>query len=147
MRPTKTFLFRTLAGLLFFLLLSLDKLGHPTQALAYDEVALPDYEKEARIVFQGTCDQGRVNYTTYWRKGGYILEVALLEAKETFYMKKRYLGEPVGWEQRFFVLVNGSLKLVELSHEEWDEKVRQGSVNYFNKLHDLQSSCSKMIVM
>jgi hypothetical protein len=42
--------------------------------------------------------------------------------------------------------MNNSSNLRELAHEEWDENVKQVSINYFNKLHDLHTTCTKMIV-
>ena len=45
-----------------------------------------------------------------------------------------------------FRQVNSSANLCELAHEEWDENVKRASVNYFNKLHDLQTTCTKMLV-
>ena len=108
---------------------------------------LPDYENEARIVYHGLCDRGSINYTTYWKKGGYVLEVAVSEGKGIFYMLKRYVGGNEGWHQRYFVRTQDSTNLIELGHEEWDEKVKQASVNYFNKLHDTETTCSKVLVM
>jgi len=108
---------------------------------------LPDYESEAKIVYRGLCDRGRINYTTYWKQGGYILEVAASEAKDNFYMLKRYVGENEGWHERYFVRSQDSKTLTELAHEEWDEKVIQLNLSYFNKLHDVESACSNALVM
>src|SRR5262245_23805948 len=107
---------------------------------------LPDYEREARMMFHGACDQGKTTYITYWKQGGYILEIASIESKGTFYMMKRYLGEPQGWSQRYFIKTLSTSNLTEFAHEEWDEKVKQASVSYFNKLHDLETTCTKMII-
>jgi hypothetical protein len=107
---------------------------------------LPDYESEARIVFQGMCDGGKVSYSTYYKQGGYVLEVARILPEGFFYFIKRYRGKEGGWEERYFSRVNDSSNLRELAHEEWDENVKQVSVNYFNKLHDLHTTCTKMIV-
>jgi len=107
---------------------------------------LPDYENEARIVFQGMCDGGKVSYHTYYKQGGYVLEVARLLPEGFFYFMKRYRGKEEGWEERYFSQVNNSSALRELAHEQWDENVKQASVNYFNKLHDLQTTCTKMVV-
>jgi hypothetical protein len=107
---------------------------------------LPDYEREAVIVFHGSCDEGEIRYITYYKRGGYILEIALTKSNSTFYMMKRYIGEAAGWSQRYFVKTVGSLNVAELAHEEWDERVKDASVNYFNKLHDLKSHCSKIVV-
>jgi len=107
---------------------------------------LPDYENEARIVFHGMCDDGKVSYRTYYKQGGYVLEVARILPEEFFYFIKRYRGKEEGWEERYFRQVNISSNLRELAHEEWDENVKQLSVNYFNKLHDLHTTCTKMLV-
>ena len=74
------------------------------------------------------------------------MEVASIESKGTFYMMKRYLGEPQGWSQRYFIKTSSTSNVTEFTHEEWDEKVKQGSVSYFNKLHDLETTCTKMII-
>ena len=116
------------------------------EAMERPHPILPDYEREAVIVFQGSCDEGEISYNTYYKRGGYILEIAVTKSNGTFYMMKRYMGEAVGWSQRFFVKTVGFLSVVELAHEEWDEKVKDTSLNYFNKLHDLKSACSKMVV-
>jgi hypothetical protein len=107
---------------------------------------LPDYESEARIVFQGMCDGGKVSYSTYYKQGGYVLEAARIQPEGFFYFIKRYWGKEEGWEERYFRQVNHSSNLRELTHEEWDENVKRASVNYFNKLHDLQTTCTKMLV-
>jgi hypothetical protein len=107
---------------------------------------LPDYESEARIVFQGMCDGGKVSYSTYYKQGGYVLEAARILPEGFFYFIKRYKGKEEGWEERYFDQVNGSSYLRQLTHEEWDENVKRASVNYFNKLHDLQTTCTKMLV-
>ena len=44
-------------------------LGNSGQLQAGQEVSLPDYQRESRIVYQGLCDRGSVNYKTYWKKG------------------------------------------------------------------------------
>jgi hypothetical protein len=107
---------------------------------------LPDYESEARIVFQGMCDGGIVSYRTYYKQGGYVLEVARIVPEGSFYFIKRYRGKEEGWEERYFRQMNNSSNLRELAHEEWDENVKHMSVNYFNKLHDLQTTCTKLLV-
>ena len=127
--------------LVFFLIF-----GMCGQVSAGTGPVLPDYESETRIVFQGMCDGGKVSYSTYYKQGGYVLEVARILAQGLFYFIKRYKGKEEGWEERYFTQVNDSSNLQELTHEEWDGKVRQASVNYFNKLHDLQSTCTKMLV-
>jgi hypothetical protein len=116
------------------------------QVLEGSHSILPDYEREAVIVFHGSCDGGEISYITYYKRGGYILEIAVTKATGTFYMMKRYLGEAAGWSQRYFVKTVRSLTVTELPHEEWDEKVKESSINYFNKLHDLRSSCTKIVV-
>jgi hypothetical protein len=98
---------------------------------------LPDYEKEARIVFQGMCDGAKISYTTYYKSGGYVLEVARIQPAGMFYFMKRYMGRPEGWEERYFMQSTESPIVRELSHDKWDEKIREISPNYFNKLHDL----------
>jgi hypothetical protein len=35
----------------------------------------------------------------------------------------------------------------DFSHEESDEKVKRASVNYFSKLHDVETTCSRVLVM
>jgi hypothetical protein len=127
--------------LLFFLIFGMS--GHGTAGTG---PALPDYESEARIVFQGMCDGGKVSYSTYYKQGGYVLEVARIVSEGFFYFMKRYRGKQEGWEEHYFRRVNNSSTLRELVHEEWDEDVKQVSVNYFNKLHDLQTTCTKMLV-
>ena len=107
---------------------------------------LPNYESEARVVFQGMCDGGKVSYSTYYKQGGYVLEVARILPEGFFYFIKRYRGKEEGWEERYFRQVNNFSNLRELVHEEWDDNVKQTSVNYFNKLHDLQTTCTKMVV-
>ena len=116
------------------------------EAMERPHPILPDYEREARIVFQGMCDTGKVSYSTYYKQGGYVLEVARIQPEGFFYFIKRYRGTEEGWEERYFRQVNNYSALGELAHEEWDENVKQASVNYFNKLHDLQSTCIKMLV-
>ena len=108
---------------------------------------LPNYEREARMVFQGSCDGGKISYSTYHKVGGYILEVARIQSEGLFYFMKRYLGAATGWEERYFVRMTDYSHPAEFSHEEWDEKVKKASVNYFNKLHDLETTCSKVLVM
>jgi hypothetical protein len=127
--------------LLFFLIFGLGG-----QMSAGTGPVLPDYESEARIVFQGMCDGGIVSYRTYYKQGGYVLEVARIVPEGSFYFIKRYRGKEEGWEERYFRQVNNSSNLRELAHEEWDENVKHVSVNYFNKLHDLQTTCTKMLV-
>jgi hypothetical protein len=127
--------------LLFFLIFVMSG-----QVIAGTGPVLPDYESEARIVFQGMCDGGKVSYSTYYKQGGYVLEAARIQPEGFFYFIKRYRGKEEGWEERYFRRVNNSSNLRELAHEEWDDNVKQASVNYFNKLHDLQSTCTKMIV-
>src|SRR5262245_44845647 len=116
-------------------------------ANAGSKTHLPDYQREARLVFQGSCDGGKISYDTYHKQGGYVLEVATIQSEWLFYFMKRYLGEAAGWHERYFIQANISANLREFSHEEWDAKVRRASVNYFNKLHDLESTCSKVLVM
>jgi hypothetical protein len=127
--------------LVFFLIFGLSG-----QLSAGGGSVLPDYESEARIVFQGMCDGGIVSYRTYYKQGGYVLEVARIVPEGSFYFIKRYRGKEEGWEERYFRQVNNSSNLRELAHEEWDENVKHVSVNYFNKLHDLQTTCTKMLV-
>jgi hypothetical protein len=119
--------------------------GNPGRLSAAQEALLPNYEREARLVFQGICDGGKISYSTYHKKGGYVLEVARIQSAGLFYFMKRYLGEPTGWEERYFIKMTDSL-LREFPHEEWDEKIKQASINYFNKLHDLATTCTKMVV-
>jgi hypothetical protein len=107
---------------------------------------LPDYETEARIVFQGMCDGGKVSYSTYYKQGDYVLEVARIVPEGSFYFIKRYKGKGEGWNERYFRQMNNSSRLHELAHEEWDENVKRASVNYFNKLHDLRTTCTKLLV-
>jgi hypothetical protein len=128
-----------------FLLIAIGVLGMTHRAQAEMEVSLPDYEREARAVFQGMCDGGKISYNTYHKKGGYVLEVANIQSAGLFYFMKRYLDE-TGWEERYFIKIPDS-SLKEFSHEEWDNKVRQASVNYFNKLHDLNTTCSRVLLM
>ena len=108
---------------------------------------LPDYQIEARMVFQGMCDGGKILYSTYHKIGGYILEVATIQSGGVFYFMKRYLGEAKGWEERYFMQISDFSNPRESSHEEWDERIKRLSVNYFNKLHDLETTCSKVHVM
>jgi hypothetical protein len=108
---------------------------------------LPDYQNEARMVFQGLCDDGKVSYNTYHKQGGYILEVARIQSEGSFYFMKRYLGDVKGWEEHYFIQITDSSNPQEFSHEAWDEKVKQTSFNYFNKLHNLETTCSKVLVM
>ena len=133
-------------GYVFHFLIALVVLANGGQLQAGVEVSLPDYEREARIVFQGMCDGGKVSYSTYYKQGGYVLEVARILPEEFFYFIKRYRGKEEGWEERYFRQVNISSNLRELAHEEWDENVKRLSVNYFNKLHDLHTTCTKMLV-
>ncbi len=106
---------------------------------------LPHYEREARLVFQGTFDDGKVSYSTYYKKGGYVLEVATIQSEGLFYFMKRYLSEVNGWEERYFIrIIDSSVR--EYLHDEWDERVKRVSVSYFNKLHDFETTCSKMLV-
>jgi hypothetical protein len=129
------------AILVFFLIF-----GMSGQLSAGTGPALPDYKSEARMVFQGMCDGGKVSYSTYYKQGGYVLEVARILPEEFFYFIKRYRGKEEGWEERYFRQVNNFSNLRELAHEEWDENVKHVSVNYFNKLHDLHTTCTKMLV-
>jgi len=108
---------------------------------------LPDYKNDARLVFQGSCDGGKISYSTYYKFGGYILEVATIQSEGFFYFMKRYLGEVKGWQERYFIQITDSSYPREFSHEEWDERIKRLSVNYFNKLHDLETTCSKVLVM
>jgi hypothetical protein len=107
---------------------------------------LPDYESEARIVFQGMCDSGKVSYSTYYKQGSYVLEVARIVPEGSFYFIKRYKGKEEGWDERYFIQANNFSRLYELAHEEWDENVKRASINYFNKLHDLRTTCTKLLV-
>ena len=127
--------------LVFFLIFTMSE-----QVSAGTGPLLPDYESEARIVFQGMCDGGKVSYSTYYKQGGYVLEVARILPEGFFYFMKRYRGKEEGWEERYFRQVSNSSHLHELAHEEWDDKVKRVSVNYFNKLHDLHTTCTKMLV-
>jgi hypothetical protein len=127
--------------LVFFLIL-----GMSGQVNAGTGPVLPDYASEARIVFQGMCDGGIVSYRTYYKQGGYVLEAARIVPEGSFYFIKRYRGKEEGWEERYFRQMNNSSNLRELAHEEWDENVKHVSINYFNKLHDLQTTCTKMLV-
>ena len=77
------------------------------EAMERPHPILPNYEREAVIVFQGSCDEGEISYITYYKRGGYILEIAVTKSNGTFYMMKRYMGEAVGWSQRFFVKTVG----------------------------------------
>jgi hypothetical protein len=133
-------------GYVFYFLIALAVLANGGQLQAGVEVSLPDYEREARIVFQGMCDGGKVSYSTYYKQGGYVLEVAQIQPEGLFYFIKRYRGKEEGWEERYFRQSNASSILREFAHEEWDKKVKQVSVNYFNKLHDLETTCTKMVV-
>ena len=99
------------------------------------------------MVFQGMCDGGKISYSTYHKQGGYILEVATIQSEGLFYFMKRYLGEVKGWEERYFIQVTESLYPREFSHDEWDDRIKRLSVNYFNKLHDRETTCSKVLVM
>jgi hypothetical protein len=108
---------------------------------------LPDYEREARLVFQGSCDGGKISYNTYHKPGGYILEVATIQSEGSYYFMKRYLGEAAGWQERYFIQSLGVPDPREFSHDDWDYRVKRISANYFNKLHDLETTCSKALVM
>jgi len=130
----------------FYLLVSLFACGIGGKLSAEQRPLLPDYEREARVVYRGHCDQGSINYTTYWKQGGYVLEVAVTETKGTFYMLKRYIGGNEGWQHWFFMRSQNT-ELSEVEHEAWDERVKRVSVNYFNKLHDLETTCSQVLVM
>jgi hypothetical protein len=127
--------------LIFFLMFGISE-----QVSAESGPVLPDYESEARMVFQGMCDGGKVSYSTYYKRAGYVLEVARILPEGFFYLIKRYRGKEEGWDERYFRLVNNSLRLRELAHEEWDENVKRASVNYFNKLHDLPTTCTRLLV-
>lgn len=134
-------------GYVVYLLTILTVLGKSYPLQAGVEVSLPDYEREARLIYHGLCDGGSINYKTYWKKGGYVLEVATSESRDAFYMLKRYVGGDIGWHERYFVTTGDSTVLTETEHDEWDERVKHVSVNYFNKLHDLKTTCSKVLVM
>lgn len=90
---------------------------------------LPDYEREARMVFQGSCDGGKISYSTYHKVSGYVLEVAAIQSEGYFYFMKRYLGEVTGWQERYFIQITSAANPRESSHEEWDEKVKRASSN------------------
>jgi hypothetical protein len=113
---------------------------------AESRASLPDFYNEARIVFQGMCDGGKISYSTFYRQGSYVIEEARIVPGGLFYFMKRYLGKEEGWEERYFIKLNDSAKLRELAHEEWDEDIKLASVNYFNKLHDLPTTCTKLLV-
>ena len=89
--------------LIFFLMFGISE-----QVSAESGPVLPDYESEARMVFQGMCDGGKVSYSTYYKRGGYVLEVALILPEGFFYFIKRYRGKEEGWDERYFRLVNNS---------------------------------------
>jgi hypothetical protein len=127
--------------LIFFLMFGISQ-----QVSAESGPVLPDYESEARMVFQGMCDGGKVSYSTYYKRGGYVLEVAQTVPQGFFYFIKRYRGKEEGWDERYFRQVNNSSRLHELAHEEWDENVKRASINYFNKLHDLTTTCTRLLV-
>jgi hypothetical protein len=127
--------------LIFFLMFGISE-----QVSAKSGPVLPDYESEARMVFQGMCDGGKVSYSTYYKRGGYVLEVAQTVPQGFFYFIKRYRGKEEGWDERYFRQVNNSSRLHELAHEEWDENVKRASINYFNKLHDLTTTCTRLLV-
>ena len=122
-------------------------LGNSGQLQAGQEVSLPDYQRESRIIYQGLCDRGSVNYKTYWKKGGYVLEVAVTDAQDVFYMLKRHMGGNLGWHERYFIRLHDSAIVTEADHDEWDDKIKQTSINYLNKLHDLETTCSRVLVM
>ena len=128
--------------LIFFFLFGMNEI-----VSAVSGSRLPDYQNEAKMVFQGMCDGGKVSYSTYHKIGGYILETATIQSEGVFYFMKRYLGEAKGWEESYFIQLTGSSTPSEYFHEEWDEKVKRTSVNYFNKLHDFETTCSKLLVM
>jgi hypothetical protein len=121
-------------------------LGMSEAVCAQSEGLLPDFEREARKVFQGLCDEGTVSYSTFYKQEHYILEVAHIIPRGFFYFMKRFRGQPEGWEERYFRRLSDSAQLHELAHEKWDEDVKQASVNYFNKLHDLPTTCTKLLV-
>jgi hypothetical protein len=122
-------------------------LGSAANSGAGPVALLPDYEREARLVYQGSCDDGKISYNTYHQVGGYILEVATIQSQGFFYFMKRYLGGAAGWEERYFIKFTDLTYAREFSHEDWDARVKRASVNYFNKLHDLETTCSKVLVM
>ena len=134
-------------GWVIYLLTILSVLGITGNASAGSGSPLPDYQNEAKMVFQGSCDGGKISYSTYHKQGGYILEVATIQSEGLFYFMKRYLGEAKGWEERYFIQTRDFANPREFSHEDWDGKVKQASVNYFNKLHNLETTCSKVLVM
>ena len=85
---------------------------------AESKALLPDFYNEARIVFQGMCDGGKVSYGTFYKQGSYVLEEARIVPGGFFYFMKRYLGKEEGWEERYFKKLNDSAKVRELAHEE-----------------------------
>jgi hypothetical protein len=56
--------------LIFFLMFGISE-----QVSAESGPVLPDYESEVRMVFQGMCDGGKVSYSTYYKRGGYVLKI------------------------------------------------------------------------
>src|SRR5437867_12902896 len=67
--------------------------GMSGQVSAGTGPVLPDYESEARIVFQGMCDGGKVSYSTYYKQGGYDMEVAPILPDGYFYFRMRNRGK------------------------------------------------------
>jgi hypothetical protein len=130
-----------------FSVLCLFMFGTTEKASAGSEWLLRKYEKEANVVYRGMCDQGRISYTTYWKAGRYVIELALVDSKDAFYMMRRYVGKNEGWQQRYLMWDIETSTLTELSREEWEEEVKVVSVNYLNKLHGLETSCSRALVI
>jgi len=111
----------------------------PALALAGSTVKLPDFEKEAKVTDRLTCSNGSTQMTLYETKS-YDIEVTVMKSGNTFYL----LFDDKDGQERFFMKTSRDSSVLELSHEEWDKKVRAEDDNYFNNLHKKSSDCKRV---
>ena len=105
-----------------------------TLARAEDVAILPDYEKEAKIPRRVTCDDGLTSGVRY-KGNGYMLDIANTRSESLFYM----IMFSDHWH--FFIKIHDSSNPVEISHEEWDKRLKAESPNAFKKAHGFKNDC------
>lgn len=96
------------------------------------EATLPNYEKEAKLAIEVSCDANSVTGKQYFAEGRYTV-IVIEAASESYYLV-------ANTDDVFFFLKRGDV-LVEMEHDAWDETLLKNAPNAFMAIHDLPNDC------
>lgn len=115
------------------LALSIALLMLPALAIAGGD--LLNYEKEAKVVGRGVCDNDKTKVTLYDHTD-YELNIAATASGETYLYFYTDKGEK-------FFMKSGN-KTVEMPHEAWDSSLKSASPGWYAVVHGGQNDCRKI---